>query len=79
MIRWIDLIGICGFGVMIYSTIFLFGDSEGISSWSYWLGGITLWLLGFASLIGWVLLRWSVRYSKNGPRPLLIWSVRRWH
>jgi hypothetical protein len=79
MIRWTDLIGICGFGVVIYSFILLFGDSENLSSLAHWLGAIALWLFGFASVIGWVLLRWSVQYSKNGPGPLLIWSLRPRH
>jgi hypothetical protein len=79
MIRWMDLIGICGFGVLIYSSKLLFGDSEGPRSLVYWLGGMALWSVGFASVVGWVLLRWSARNSKNGPGPLLIWSVRRGH
>jgi hypothetical protein len=77
MIRWIDLIGICGFGAVIYSFSLLFGDSEGFRTLAYWLGGVALWLVGFASLIGWVLLRWSVQHSKNGPDPLLTWFAPR--
>jgi uncharacterized SAM-binding protein YcdF (DUF218 family) len=76
MIRWTDLIGLAGFGMVVLSTLLLFPDSGEHMTWEYWLGGLALWLAGFASVVGWLLLRWSVRYSKEGPLPLLVWSIR---
>jgi hypothetical protein len=76
MIRWVDLIGVAGFAMVLLSTLLLFpGSTEGMN-WKHWLEGLALWLLGFNSVVGWLLLRWSVRQSKDGPPPLLIWSVR---
>jgi hypothetical protein len=75
MIRWLDLIGVAGFAMVIFSTLLLFpGSAEGMN-WKHWLEGLALWLLGFNSVVGWLLLRWSVRQFKDDPPPLLIWSV----
>ena len=76
MIRWTDLIGVAGSAMVILSSVLLFPDSAERVNWKYWLGGITLWFVGFASVVVWLLLRWSVRYSKDGPPPLLVWSLR---
>ena len=76
MIRCTNLIGLAGFATVILSTYLLFPDSAEHMNWKYWLGGITLWFVGFASVVVWLLLRWSVRYSKEGPPPLLVWSLR---
>jgi len=76
MIRWTDLIGIAGFAMVVLSTLLLFPDSAEHMNWKYWLPGLLLWFLGFASVLGWLLLRWSVRQSKAGPPPLLVWSAR---
>jgi hypothetical protein len=43
-------------------------------NWKHWLAGVASWLLGFNAVVGWLLLRWSVRQSKDGPPPLLVWS-----
>ena len=76
MIRWIDLIGLAGFAILVLATLLLFpGSAEGMN-WKSWLVGLALWLLGFNSVIGWLLLRWSVRQSKHGPPALLVWSGR---
>jgi hypothetical protein len=76
MLRWIDLIGIAGFAMVVLSTLLLFPSSAELMTWKYWLEGLALWLVGFNSVVGWVLLRWSIRPSKNAPRPLLVWSLR---
>jgi uncharacterized SAM-binding protein YcdF (DUF218 family) len=76
MIRCTNLIGLAGFAMVILSTYLLFPDSAEHMHWKYWLGGIALWFVGFASVVGWLLSCWSVRYSKEGPPPLLVWSVR---
>jgi hypothetical protein len=76
MIRWIDLIGVAGFAMVVLSTLLLFPDSAERMHWRYWLGGVALWCAGFASMVGWLLWRWSVRLFKDGPPPLLVWSVR---
>ena len=77
MIKWIDLIGVGGFAAVILSTLLLFpGSAEGMN-WKHWLAGLAVWLLGFNSVVGWLLLRWSVRQSKDGPPPLLVWSGRK--
>ena len=34
-------------------------------NWKYWLEGIALWFVGFAAVVGWLLLRWSVRQSQE--------------
>jgi hypothetical protein len=76
MIRWTDLIGVAGFAMVVLSTLLLFPDSAERMNWKYWLAGLALWFLGFASVVGWLLSRCSVRQSKDGPPPLLVWSVR---
>ena len=76
MIRWTDLIGVAGFATVVLSTPLLFPDSAEGMNWKYGLAGLALWFLGFASVFGWLLLRWSVRHSKTEPPPLLVWSVR---
>jgi hypothetical protein len=76
MIRWIDLIGVAGFAMVVVATQLLFPGSAEAMNWRHWLGGLALWLLGFNSVVVWLLLRWSIRQSKDGPPPLLRWSVR---
>ena len=76
MIRWTDLIGVAGYAMVVLSTLLLFPDSAERMNWKGWLAGLSLWLVGFASVVGWLLLRWTVRYSKDGPPPLLVWSAR---
>jgi hypothetical protein len=76
MIRWTDLIGVAGIAMVVLATLFLFPDSIDGMNWEYGTAGLALWLLGFASVFGWLLLRWSVRTSKDGPPPLLVWSRR---
>jgi hypothetical protein len=77
MIRWVDLIGVAGFAMVLLSTLLLFPASTEGMNWKHWVEGLVLWFFGFNSVVGWLLLRWSVRQSKDGPPPLLIWSVRR--
>jgi hypothetical protein len=76
MIRRTDLIGVAGFAMVVLSTLLLFPGSAERMNWKYWLPGLSLWFLGFASVVGWLLLRWSVRQSKDEPPPLLVWSAR---
>ena len=76
MIRWTDLIGVAGFAAVVLSTLLLFPDSAEGMNWTYGVAGLALWFLGFVSVFGWLLLRWSVRQSKEGPPPLLVWSMR---
>ena len=76
MIRWTDLIGLAGYAMVVLSTLLLFPDSAERMNWKYWLAGLSLWLLGFASVVGWLFLCWSVRRFKDGPSPLLVWSAR---
>jgi hypothetical protein len=76
MIRRTDLIGVVGFAIVVLSTLLLFPASADRMNWKYWLAGLALWGLGFASVVGWLFLRWSVRQSKDGPPPLLSWSAR---
>jgi len=76
MIRWTDLIGVAGFAMVVLSTLLLFPESAEHMNWKYWLAGLSIWFLGFASVFGWLLLRWSVRQSKDEPPPLLVWSAR---
>jgi uncharacterized SAM-binding protein YcdF (DUF218 family) len=76
MIRWTDLIGVAGFAMVVLSTLLLFPGSAERMNWKFWLPGLSLWFLGFASVVGWLLLRWSVRQSKDEPPPLLVWSAR---
>lgn len=77
MLRWIDLIGLGGFAAVVLSTLLLFPGSAEPMNWMHWLAGLALWLLGFNSVVIWLLLRWSVRPFKDGPPPLLVWSVRK--
>lgn len=67
MIRWTDLIGLAGFAVVILGTLFLFPNSEDRMHWHYMLGGLALWVVGFASVVGWILLRcwqWGKAHPK---------------
>jgi hypothetical protein len=76
MIRWTDLIGVAGFAMVVFSPLLLFPHSAEGANWKDWIAGLALWFMGFAFLLGWLVLRWSVRHSKEGPPPLLVWSVR---
>lgn len=78
MLRWMDLIGIAGFAMVVLSTFLLFPRSADRMTWKYWLEGLALWLVGFNSVVAWLLLRWSVKQSKTGPPPLLVWSLPHW-
>ena len=78
MLRWIDFIGIAGFAMVVLATLLLFPRSADRMTWKYWLEGLALWLVGFNSVVAWLLLRWSLRQSKTGSPPLLVWSLRQW-
>jgi hypothetical protein len=75
MFRCIDLIGIVGFAILVFSMGLLFPNSPETTSWNHSLEGFALWLVGFAVTVGWLILRWSVRF-KGGPPSLLVWSIR---
>ena len=57
MLRWTDLIGFAGFVLVVLGTMFMFPGSAERMSWHYMLGGLALWLTGFASVVGWLFLR----------------------
>ena len=59
MLRWTDLIGLAGFAVIVLSTFFLFPGSAEHTNWHYMLGGLALWVAGFASIVECLLLRFS--------------------
>jgi len=61
MMRWIDVIGLLGLTLVVLGTLLLFPTSTEHMNWKYWLGGLSLWFAGFASVVGWLVLRWSVR------------------
>ncbi len=61
MMRWIDVIGLLGLTLVVLGTLLLFPTSTEHMHWKYWLGGLSLWLAGCASVVGWLILRWSVR------------------
>jgi uncharacterized Tic20 family protein len=77
MIRWIDLIGVAGFAMVVVSTLLLFPRSAEGMNWKYWLAGLALWLVGFNSVVGWLLLRFSVQPSQKGLPPILVWSQKK--
>ena len=77
MIRPTDLIGVVGFALVVLATLLFFPDSADRMNWKYWLAGLSLWFLGFSCVVGWLLWRWSIRQTKDGPPPLLTWSARR--
>ena len=61
MLRWIDLIGFAGFALVVLGTLFLFPSSAEGMNWHYMLGGFASWAVGFASVVGWIFLRfWQV-------------------
>jgi hypothetical protein len=54
--RWTDAIGLAGLGMVVLGTLFLFPSSADLMNWKYLLGGFVLWLVGFVSVVGWLLL-----------------------
>lgn len=76
MFRWTDVIGVAGFAMVVLSTLLLFPGSAERMNWKFWLPGLSLWFLGFASVAGWLFLRWSVRQAKDEPPPRLVASAR---
>lgn len=77
MIRWADAVGLAGMLFVLLSIHLLFPDSIERMNWVYWLGGLLLWFMGAISVVGWLLVRWSVRNSKDAPPPMLVWSFGR--
>jgi len=67
MIRWTDLIGFAGFAMVVLGTHLLFSSSGDSMHWDYRLGGLAVWIAGFASVVGWLLLRWS-QSGKSHPK-----------
>lgn len=59
MLRCTDLIGFAGFALVVLGTLFLFPNSVERMNWHSMLGGFALWVAGFASVVGWLLLRFS--------------------
>ena len=77
MIRWIDLIGLAGFAIVVFATQLLFPGSAERMNWKDWLGGAALWFAGFAAVVGWLLLRWSVRPLQERRLATPIWPLRK--
>jgi len=65
MMRWIDVIGFAGFAMVVLGTLLLFPSSVDRMNWEHGLEGLALWFAGFASVVGWLLLRWSVRPRRS--------------
>jgi hypothetical protein len=57
MIRWTDLIGLAGFVLVVLSTRLLFPGLVDSINRQHMLVGLGLWFVGFASVVGWILLR----------------------
>ena len=58
MIRWTDLVGFAGFTLVLLGADWLFPvSSEDPINWHRELSGLALWLAGFTSVVGWILLR----------------------
>jgi hypothetical protein len=66
MIRWTDLIGFAGLAMTVLGTLLLFPGSIDRMDWKYLLAGLAFWVAGFASMVGWLLLRWSARRPREG-------------
>lgn len=66
MLRWTDLIGFAGFALVVVGTQFLFPSSVERMNWHYMLRGFALWAAGFASVVGWLLLRF---WQAGKPHP----------
>ena len=68
MIRWTDLIGFAGFASVLLGTQWLFPvSSVDPINWYRELSGLALCLAGFASVVGWILLRfWQA--GKSHPK-----------
>jgi len=69
MLRWIDVIGFAGSALVVLGTLYLFPSSAERMNWVYGLAGLVLWCAGFASVVGWLLLRWSVRPWNSVQKP----------
>lgn len=66
MLRWTDLVGLAGFALVFLGTLYLFPRSADRMDWRYMLGGFALWAAGFASVVGWILLRF---WQAGKPHP----------
>lgn len=66
MQRWMDALGIAGVIMLAVGLVLFFSGSVERASWMYWIGGPTLWFLGFALVVGWLLLRWSTPRAPGG-------------
>jgi len=51
MIRWTDFIGFAGFALVVLAIWFLFPNSAERMNWQHWVGGMALWLTGFALVV----------------------------
>jgi hypothetical protein len=65
MMRWIDVMGFAGLAMVVLGTLLLFPSSAEHMNWGYELAGMTLWFAGVASVVGWLLLRWSIRPRRS--------------
>ena len=57
--RWQDVFGLAGLGLVVLGTILMFPSSTHAMRWQYLVGGSVLWFAGFAIVTGWVAWRWS--------------------
>ena len=60
--RWQDVIGFAGLSLVVLGTLFMFPSSLDGMHWRYLLAGSVLWVVGFVSVIGWLLWRWSIAH-----------------
>ena len=58
--RWQDVFGFAGLGLVVLGTVLMFPSSTTGIRWTYLLGGSLVWLAGFAMMTGWVAWRWSI-------------------
>lgn len=80
--RWQDLFGVAGLGLVVFSTVLMFPSSTNRMHWAYLLGGSMLWLTGFAMVTGWVIWRWSIsqlaqKECNSSPQAKRRWAERR--
>lgn len=55
--RWIDLIGLAGWGLLVAGVLVAFSTSAQRSTWFLLVVGGAMWAVGFVSIVGWLLMR----------------------
>jgi hypothetical protein len=57
--RRTDTFGLLGLVMLVVGVVLFLQGSAAHLSWVYWVGGPALWFFGFATLVGWMVLRWG--------------------